>query len=88
MAFALILGNTALSMASEVETMTLSIETDDYVEEEIEAEFEALEDFEDSLTEEELANCQNEFGDESFTTDIGAEAILEILKSTKSFRYL
>lgn len=55
MAFALILGNTALSMASEVETMTLSIETEDYVEEEIEAEFEALEDFEDSLIEEELA---------------------------------
>ncbi len=37
MAFAFILGNTALSMASdEVETMTLSISTDDYVEEETE----------------------------------------------------
>jgi len=33
------------------------------------------------LSEEELVNYQNEFGDESFTSGIGAEAILEILKS-------
>ena len=33
------------------------------------------------LSEEELANFQNEFGDESFTAGIGAEAMREILKS-------
>ncbi len=33
------------------------------------------------LTEEELTNYQNQYGDESFTASIGAEAILEILKS-------
>ena len=33
------------------------------------------------LNEEELAKYQNEFGDEAFTAGIGAEAILEILKS-------
>jgi len=33
------------------------------------------------LNEEELAKYQDEFGEESFTTGIGAEAILEILKS-------
>ena len=33
------------------------------------------------LSEEELAKYQDEFGDESFTAGIGAEAILEILKS-------
>ena len=33
------------------------------------------------LSEEELVNFQNEFGDEAFTASIGAEAILEILKS-------
>ena len=33
------------------------------------------------LSEEELVNFQNEFGDESFTAGIGAEAILEILRS-------
>jgi DNA-directed RNA polymerase subunit beta' len=33
------------------------------------------------LDEEELAKYQDEFGDESFTAGIGAEAILEILKS-------
>ena len=32
------------------------------------------------LSEEELAKYQNEFGEESFTTGIGAEAVLEILK--------
>ncbi len=34
------------------------------------------------LNEEELAKYQDEFGEESFTAGIGAEAILEILKST------
>ena len=33
------------------------------------------------LTEEELVNYQNEFGEDSFTAGIGAEAILEILRS-------
>jgi len=33
------------------------------------------------LSEEELINFQNEFGEESFTASIGAEAIFEILKS-------
>jgi len=33
------------------------------------------------LSEEELVKYQNEFGDESFTAGIGAEAILDILKS-------
>jgi len=33
------------------------------------------------LNEEELSKYQNEFGDEAFTAGIGAEAILEILKS-------
>ena len=33
------------------------------------------------LNEEELARYQDEFGEESFTVEIGAEAILEILKS-------
>ena len=33
------------------------------------------------LSEEELVSFQNEFGDEAFTASIGAEAILEILKS-------
>ena len=33
------------------------------------------------LSEEELVNFQNEFGDESFTAGIGAEAMREILKS-------
>ncbi len=33
------------------------------------------------LSEEELIKYQNEFGDEAFTAGIGAEAILEILKS-------
>ena len=33
------------------------------------------------LNEDELAKYQEEFGEESFTTGIGAEAILEILKS-------
>ena len=33
------------------------------------------------LTEEELADYQNEFGEDAFTVGIGAEAILEILRS-------
>ena len=38
------------------------------------------------LTEEQVANYQNEFGESAFTVGIGAEAILEILKSLNTKR--
>ncbi len=59
-AFALILGNTALSMASsEVETMSLSFESEGYVEEEVEIDLENIlrkieEEEEEELSKEDL----------------------------------
>ena len=35
------------------------------------------------LSEEELAKYQDEFGEESFTAGIGAEAVLEMLKNLR-----